>query len=186
MKQVLEARKTIASLKAEGLALLDKVQAEKRAITVEEDKRDKEIDIEIATLNDMIDKRLKKLNINEEVPHMDIEVKPAEKFKSLGEQLQAVRDFSTGRRQDNRLIEQRTGPTGMSEGIPADGGFMVQTDFANTLLEKTFADSGIISRVNRIPISASSNALKIPAIAESSRADGSRQGGIREIGRAHV
>ena len=98
-------------------------------------------------------------------------------FESLGQQLMAVKNFaiSGGRMVDARL----KAPTGLSEGIPADGGFLVQTDFATTLLEKTFAASDILNRVTRIPISANSNSIKIPAVSDASREDGSRWGGIR-------
>ena len=89
----------------------------------------------------------------------------------------AVKDagISMGQNMDARL----KAPTGLSEGIPADGGFLVQTDFATTLLEKTFASSGILNRVFRMPISGNANAIKIPAVADNSRADGSRSGGIQ-------
>ncbi len=100
-------------------------------------------------------------------------------FKSLGEQLMAVKtaEISKGRVMDARLASKAV--VGISEGIPADGGFLVQTDFATTLLEKTFAASDILNRVFRIPISANSNSIKIPAVSDASRADGSRFGGIR-------
>jgi HK97 family phage major capsid protein len=95
-------------------------------------------------------------------------------FKSLGEQLHAVMRAKSGQ-PDARL----KAVVGNSEGVPADGGFLVQTDFATQLLEKTFLNSDIVNRVFRIPISANSNAIKIPAVADSNRADGSRFGGIR-------
>ena len=98
-------------------------------------------------------------------------------FSSLGEQLMAVKtaEISRGRNMDVRL----KAPTGLSEGVPADGGFLVQTDFATALLEKTFASSDLLSRVFKMPISANSNSIKIPAVSDASRADGSRFGGIR-------
>jgi HK97 family phage major capsid protein len=98
-------------------------------------------------------------------------------FESLGEQLMAVKNFAvtSGMKADARL----KAPTGLSEGQPSEGGFLVQTDFATTLLEKVYADSSVVSRVTRMPISSNSNAIKIPAVSESSRADGSRFGGIR-------
>ena len=120
-------------------------------------------------------------DITRKVPG-DIEVKVTkdagdQPFKSFGEQLMAVKDtaISQGRVMDARL----KAPTGLSEGIPADGGFLVQTDFATTLLEKTFASSDLLSRVFKMPISANSNSIKIPAVSDASRADGSRFGGIR-------
>jgi len=95
-------------------------------------------------------------------------------FKSLGEQLTAVMAAET-----KHEIDPRLKATGASEGVPADGGFLVQTDFATSLLEKVFNTSDIVSRVFRMPISANANAIKIPAVADSSRADGSRSGGIQ-------
>lgn len=97
-----------------------------------------------------------------------------EGFKSFGEQLMAVKNFET-RHELNPLLKQ----TGLSEGQPSEGGFLVQTDFATQLLEKVYTSSDIIARVTRLPVSANSNAMKIPAVGESSRADGSRWGGIR-------
>jgi len=98
-------------------------------------------------------------------------------WESLGRQLMAVKDFamSGGMKCDAKL----KAPTGLSEGQPSEGGFLVQTDFATSLLEKVYADSSVVSRVNRMPISTNSNSMKIPAVSESSRADGSRFGGIR-------
>src|SRR3990167_347498 len=95
-------------------------------------------------------------------------------FKSLGEQLKAVMAAET-----EHVVDPRLKATGASEGVPADGGFLLQPDLATTLLEKVFTTSDIVSRVFRMPISANSNAIKIPAVADSSRADGSRSGGIQ-------
>ncbi|MBU2346648.1 MAG: phage major capsid protein [Gammaproteobacteria bacterium] len=98
-------------------------------------------------------------------------------FMSLGEQLMAVK---TAKLSDGRIMDARLkAPTGLSEGVPADGGFLVQTDFASMLLEKTFALSDLLSRVFKMPIGSNSNAIKIPAVSDASRADGSRFGGIR-------
>lgn len=126
----------------------------------------------------------KATEITRKVPAEDAEIKVVkdagdQPFASLGEQLMAVKtaETSKGRIMDERLASKA--PTGLSEGIPADGGFLVQTDFATSLLEKTFASSGIISRVFRMPLGPNSNAIKIPAVSDASRADGSRAGGIR-------
>jgi len=118
-------------------------------------------------------------DITRKVPG-DIEVKVVkdagdQPFSSLGEQLMAVKEFTTSH---GTKVDARLKITGAGEQIPADGGFLVQTDFATTLLEKTFASSGIISRCFRIPISANANSIKIPAVADSNRGDGYRSGGI--------
>ncbi len=96
-------------------------------------------------------------------------------WRSLGEQLMAVKNFAVDGVRDARL----KAPTGASEGTPSDGGFLVQTDYSTNLIEKTFNTSQILSRIYRMPVSGNSNAMKIPAVADSSRADGSRSGGIQ-------
>jgi len=103
-------------------------------------------------------------------------------FRSLGEFLQAVYVAGVSPRVDSRLsyqpIETRAA-TGMSEGIPADGGFLVQTDIAEELFKLAHETGRLASKCRSVPISGNSNSMKINAIAETSRVAGSRWGGIR-------
>lgn len=107
----------------------------------------------------------------------------APRFASLGEQMHAV--IRAGhpdiREVDPRLqaIGMSAGPTGLSEGIAADGGFLVQTDFSNELLQNTYENGEIASRIRRIPVGPNSNGMRFNGVDETSRADGSRWGGIR-------
>ena len=102
-----------------------------------------------------------------------------EAFKSLGEQLDAIRRSSTpGYSVDRRLTEMKA-ISGMSETVPEDGGYLVQTDFASELLRLTHETGLLTGRVRRIPVGANSNGLKMNAVAETSRATGSRWGGVR-------
>ncbi len=104
-----------------------------------------------------------------------VQVVPPGKFKSLGEQLVAVyRAVQGPGSPDNRLKA-----TGLQEGVPSDGGFLVQEDFAADLLRRTYETGVLSSRVRRLPISANSNGIKINAIDETSRANGSRFGGVQ-------
>ena len=108
--------------------------------------------------------------------HQEQEKTQEDRFEHFGEQLQAIaRAYSPARQVDQRL--QRA--TGLNEGNPSEGGFLVQTDFAAELLKRTY-ETGILStRVRRIPISANSNGLKVNGVDESSRQNGSRWGGVR-------
>lgn len=102
---------------------------------------------------------------------------PTMGFKSFGEQLRSVaKSGISGGYVDPRLVEMKA--TGMSEGVPADGGFLVQEDFSSELLKLTYAQGEVLSRVKRFPISANSNSLRANYLDEGSRADGSRWGGI--------
>lgn len=100
-------------------------------------------------------------------------------FKSLGEQLQAVVKAERKGIADERLLELNAAASGASEGVPADGGFAVQTDFSTALLDKAHQTGIIASKVFRIPLGENSNSIKLPAIDETSRVTGSRWGGIQ-------
>jgi HK97 family phage major capsid protein len=100
-----------------------------------------------------------------------------ERFRTLGEQLVAIQRASRpGATPDRRLLAA----SGLTEGIPSEGGFLVQQEFANIIWERTYNVGELISRAFRIPLTApNSNGIKIPAVDESSRADGSRYGGVQ-------
>jgi HK97 family phage major capsid protein len=100
------------------------------------------------------------------------------RFRSFGEQVQACfKAAQPGGFVDPRLTMRAV--TGMAEGSPSDGGFLVQTDFSSDLLKQVW-DTGILSsRCRRMTISAASNKMTINGIDETSRANGSRGGGIR-------
>ncbi len=118
----------------------------------------------------------------------EIDPKAAEKrFASFGEQLQAVARAGMNKGSgpvDGRLIYQPGGmdyralPSGSNEAVPSEGGFLVQQDYSTELLNLMHEMGEIVSRVRRIPISANSNGIKLPAIDETSRANGSRFGGV--------
>ncbi len=103
-------------------------------------------------------------------------------FKSFGEQLSAVAAFTrdpTSRHAGIRGLQQIQAASGASEGISSDGGFLVQTDFTAELL-RLVHETGVLSqRTDRKPISPNANGLKINAVDETSRVDGSRWGGVR-------
>lgn len=112
-----------------------------------------------------------------------IEAVPPQPFKTLGEQLQAIAgaSLSGGTQVDGRLKwESLTSATGGAvAGIASDGGYLIQKDFSTTLLTRMNDIGNIKSRVNTIPISANSDGLELYAVDETSRATGSRWGGVQ-------
>ncbi|MET0154750.1 MAG: phage major capsid protein [Rickettsiales bacterium] len=102
-------------------------------------------------------------------------------FANLGEQLIAVYNATvTGNRiYDERLQQVKAAVSGASEGVGSDGGFLVQSDFASTILMKMFEVGDILARCYKVPISSNSNRLIANAVDETSRANGSRFGGVR-------
>lgn len=104
-------------------------------------------------------------------------------FKSFGEQLLAIAQVTmsgdaTGR-SDSRLNYGMIKAAGANETIASEGGFLVQEDFSTQLMGLVHDTGPLIQRVTNIPISSNANALKLPIIDETSRARGSRWGGIR-------
>jgi len=98
-------------------------------------------------------------------------------FRNLGEQLQAIATYYL--RKDGTCDARLTrAPTGASEVDPTGGGFLLQTDFANAIWMLAHEMGDILGAVNGIPISGNSNSLKIRGVDETSRATGSRWGGV--------
>ena len=106
----------------------------------------------------------------------EITIRDKDKFNSLGEQLSAViQAGKPGGRLDPRLYNAAA--SGLNETVPSDGGFLVQTDFANRLFENLF-DSGLVAgKCERIPIGPNSNGIVLNGFDETSRAS-STAGGI--------
>ena len=89
----------------------------------------------------------------------------------------AYRASMPGGQVDNRLTTRAA--SGLNESNPSDGGFLVQQDFVSELLKRTYETGILASKVKKIPISTSANGLKINAVDEDSRANGSRFGGVQ-------
>ena len=104
-------------------------------------------------------------------------------FKNLGEQLFAVKAAATpGQVPDKRLLflnEKAIKATGASEGTGADGGFLVQQEFTNEALNRVYNTGEVMKRTTKRPVGAGANGLVVNVINETSRATGSRFGGVR-------
>lgn len=101
-------------------------------------------------------------------------------FHSLGEQLQAVARAALQPHApvDERLLQIQAA-TGASEIVGSDGGFLVQTDISNDLLTEVFADAVLAPLAQERQVGAGFNGTKFNVIDETSRATGSRFGGVR-------
>jgi len=108
---------------------------------------------------------------------LGVQIDSTRHFRNFGEQLQAVHQHyaSRGASSDSRLTRA---PTGAGEVDPTGGGFLVQTDFAASIFMLAHDQGELLQRVNKIPISANANGLKMNAVDETSRATGSRWGGV--------
>lgn len=190
-----QARQKKADLLKQATAIHDKANAEKRPMTEEEMKLDDDLFAQITQTSDEI-RRMERIleeersmvsvrDANTEAQNRgETEARvrafdPAKPFKSFGEQMMAI--WRAGD-PNQRIIDPRLNAvgvaSGLSEGVPSDGGFLLQPEYAAGLLRRTYEMGAISSRVRRLPIGANSNSLRINAIDERSRVDGSRWGGV--------
>lgn len=76
------------------------------------------------------------------------------KFKSLADQLNAIKNAAYGR-VDERLKNELSG--GLNTNNDSDGGYAIQSDFVGAILDRAFERSEIISRCTTRAITSSSN-----------------------------
>jgi HK97 family phage major capsid protein len=127
-------------------------------------------------------------------------------YKTFGAFLMSVKDAATGKT-DKRLLPLRSPysedefgyslggamgddfvgglvksahmkQTGLNEGLGAAGGFLVDTDRNNSIMQHVYSVGNLLQRVDMTGISAGANGMTFNAINEVSRADGFRRGGI--------
>ena len=105
-------------------------------------------------------------------------------FGNIAEQVKAVIDFtkSYGRKVDPRLarlIGETKAVQGASESVPSDGGILLDPTLSPAVI-KPIHDAGPFSAaVSKLPVSNNSNSGWINGVDETSRATGSRWGGLR-------
>lgn len=179
----MEAKREDARLKA--MAIINQSDAEDRFLTEEEKNKVDAFEVEIRGYDDSIKRAKSMLALEgEDKPLEEPEFKSApsadetKSFGSLGDQMLAIyRASAPGGKIDTRLSTRAA--SGLAESNPSDGGFLVQTDFVSTLLKKTYETGILASKVKKIPISTNANGLKINSVDDSSRANGSRWGGVQ-------
>ena len=108
------------------------------------------------------------------------------RYQNFGQLLQALARREKTHRQDPRLdyMEQRTlqetrAATGASEYDPAEGGFLVDKEMSNQLIERVWNTGILTGMCDEVPIGPGKSGLKMNGVDETSRADGSRWGGVR-------
>ncbi len=100
-------------------------------------------------------------------------------FASLAEQMSSIRAAGTPGGIEDPRLHIVAAASGLSEGVPSDGGFLLQDTYARDLLQKVYSTGDLLGRCQRFQLGKNSNTLKIPTISETSRANGSRWGGLQ-------
>lgn len=180
-----------ADLVREQQAIFARAEKDGGDLTAEEKTRDDEIHARLQVLAGDIEREERRREWERSVQAVTLpgeikdvtgerdEFKP---FKSMGDQFTAViKTKMFPHDADPRIhkYNQLMAATGMYEGGLAEGGAFVQTEFSNTLMERTYQVGQMLPLVPEQPIGANANAYSVLLIKETSRATGSRYGGLR-------
>lgn len=106
---------------------------------------------------------------------------PTGGFKSFGHFAKEVAELQTpgGRASDGVRLWAAAG-TGMTQGVGADGGVTVPPAYNSTIWDGVReASNSLISMVDLMTLDSGVESMTFPAIDETSRADGSRWGGLQ-------
>lgn len=96
----------------------------------------------------------------------------------MGEFLKAVANASQpGGTMDTRLTYQNAA-SGANEAVGSEGGFLLETEFISGMQDAMMAETQVANRIRQIPISSKTNRLRALGVDETSRANGSRWGGV--------
>lgn len=115
-------------------------------------------------------------------------------IKTFGEFLQAVACASSsiirGRVPNGSDLVGRldayAAASGMSVGVPSDGGYLVRNDWSTALLARARESAVLLPRCKSIEIGGDFDGLEYPYIDETSRVDGSRWGGVQVYRKAEA
>jgi HK97 family phage major capsid protein len=185
-KQLIEQ---LAALKLKRDALLAVTEPEN---IVEHLAASKAADAEVAAAQQQLDafielETLAKANATREPARVISDNEAKRPFANLGEQLQAVAFAQSprgsfhgqGGQIDKRLFETNLAASGANATVPTEGGFLIGTEFSTALLGKARDTARIFPLCKEIPIGEGNDSVELPFIDETSRATGSRWGGIR-------
>jgi HK97 family phage major capsid protein len=126
--------------------------------------------------------------VNKGVATIEVVIDEADRpFTSVAEQVKAVRDWKVRQRKDPRLdrVEatmkamEAKAPQGASEGILSDGGFLLDPTVTAEIIKPMHEEGPFSNDVRKLPVGNNSNSGWINGVDETSRATGSRWGGVQ-------
>ncbi len=81
-------------------------------------------------------------------------VKP---FKTFDQQLAAIRDSAINKTIDERLLKVKNAANGSNEAVDAEGGFLVQEEFAGMIFDTAASSGQILPRVDKYTVGSRAN-----------------------------
>jgi HK97 family phage major capsid protein len=108
-----------------------------------------------------------------------VEDDPKKGFKTLAHFAMTCQEHHANPRNCEQLMQVAAG-TGMTQAVNSEGGVLVPPSFSKSIWDKVLLRSNsLLQYCDQIPVDMGNESITIPAINETSRADGSRMGGIQ-------
>ena len=176
-------RQKRADLVNEAKGIFAAAARENRDLTADEQARDDQIQAELDTVDQEIAREQRQQDRERAVAQnaarqsSQAATDDSTDFRSLGDFLQAVAFAGMpGRNADPRLFGAASG---LNSSVPAEGGFLVRRDFSDQLLQRAVEAAVLLPACTEIPVGEGADGIDMPTIDETSRADGSRWGGVQ-------
>lgn len=189
--------KEIEALRAEQREILSELQklkavmlGEKRDLNEEERGKWEELSARSDEIDSMCERLSKIAKIEKDSDSVEETVKlsvtreehhneegEARVYKHIGEQLADIAKYSTKRILSKKLEKVQLAATGANNAVGSDGAFMLQTDFQTMMFDNTREQSNIASECTLINTNQAQ--LELTLVDETSRATGSRFGGVQ-------
>jgi HK97 family phage major capsid protein len=136
----------------------------------------KKLDEKIGEMEDQIKELMKPLSKDRQISDDAFDAIYGKSPASWGQFAVDVKDDAYGEMPD-RLKQYKAAGAGLQENVDSEGGFLVPIEQSNELLTMGEAQSQLLPRVRRLPMS--SNTLKLNYIKDTDRSGGTLFGGVR-------
>jgi HK97 family phage major capsid protein len=103
-------------------------------------------------------------------------------FDNFGQFAKEVHTATINQRPSQRIMRgweeaSQMAATGMGEAVASDGGFLVPVEYSNKIFERIYSEESLLSKTDIYNVGG--NSISFPRNAETSRATGSRWGGVQ-------
>lgn len=167
--------------------ILNTAKKEKRNMSVDEKSEFDKLDTEIVNIENTIESMKKfKDNQNKEIVNGTKVTSFIEKTQDkkddkydFGRFMQAAAVKGGARINSNVNLDILNAATGHSANVPSEGGLLISPTRSSEIMQKMYEGGEILRRCQIFDIGEGSDSLEVPYVDETSRADGSRWGGLR-------
>ena len=114
---------------------------------------------------------VKTTNTTERKVPAEVKTDDSKIYRSFGEQLFDIKKAAMGYGETPALTKSQRSILGMNTQTGADGGYAIQVDFANRIMDSMVEQSEILNRIDRYQVSANANEVYVTMVNETTTAN---------------